>query len=80
MRGSRWTLFICEHDPAEQIAFGFVFSPLGPDCDEWGYASLDEIARVRVPLGMPPERDVDFVAESLREARAEHRSLTGQGR
>ena len=76
--GSRWTLFICEHDPAEALVFGWVVSPLGPDCDEWGYASLHEIARVRVPLGQPPERDLDFAPKPVREARAEHRRLTGE--
>ncbi len=52
--GSRWTLFICEHDPTDQVVFGWVVSPLGADCDEWGYASLEEIAALRVPLGLPP--------------------------
>ena len=31
--GSRWTLFVSEHDPAEALAFGWVVSALGPDCD-----------------------------------------------
>ena len=76
--GSRWTLFICEHDPVEALVFGWVVSALGPDCDEWGYASLSEIARVRVPLGQPPERDLDFAPKPVRGARAEQRQLTGE--
>ena len=78
--GSRWTLSTCEHEPAEALVFGWIFSPLGADCDEWGYASLHEIARLRVPLGLPSERDLDFAPKSVREARAEHRRLTGEGR
>jgi hypothetical protein len=76
--GSRWTLFICEHDSADHIVFGWVVSPLGADCDEWGYASLTEIAALRVPFGLPPERDLDFAAAPLAQARAAHRRQTGE--
>jgi hypothetical protein len=76
--GSRWTLFICEHDRSDQIVFGWVVSPLGADCDEWGYASLHEIAALRVPLGLPPERDLDFAPGPLAEAREEHTRRTGE--
>ena len=80
VRGSRWTLFICEHDPTDHIVFGWVVSPLGADCDEWGYASMHEIAALRVPLGLPPERDLDFAPASLAQTRAEHRRRTGEDR
>lgn len=76
--GSRWTLLICEHDPADQIVFGLVVSPLGAECDEWGYADFNEIAALRVPLGLPPERDLDFTAVPLAQGRAEHRRQSGE--
>jgi len=53
-------------------------SPLGADYDEWGYASLIEIAALRVPLGLPPERDVDFALAPVRQARAEHVRRSGE--
>jgi len=76
--GSRWTLFVCQHDPAEQIVFGWVVSPLGADCDEWGYASLAEIAALRVPLGLPPERDLEFAPAPLPAARCAHARAMGE--
>jgi len=78
--GSRWTLFICEHDPTEQIVFGWIVSPLGAELDEWGYASLVEVAALRVPLGLPPERDLDFAPAPVRQAREEHRRRSGEAR
>lgn len=39
--------------------FGFVVSPLGPDCDEWGYFSLSELESVEV-RGLRIERDEFF--------------------
>lgn len=40
--------------------YGFAVSPLGPDCDEWGYSSLTEITSLR-KFGRPQiERDRHF--------------------
>lgn len=38
----RWTFYAVEFDGVDQL-FGWCVSPLGPDCDELGYASLAEI-------------------------------------
>jgi len=35
------TWWLTEYDPEERIAFGYV---TGMACDEWGYASIDELA------------------------------------
>jgi hypothetical protein len=52
--GGRGTWYIAEYDPEERQAFGFVVSPLGPDCDEWGYISIDELEALCVrPAGSP---------------------------
>jgi len=42
------------------LLFGFCVSPLGPDCDELGYASLRQLKNVRGPLGLGIERDLYF--------------------
>lgn len=52
----RMTLYVTEFD-GEDTLFGFMVSPLGADCDEWGYASFRELAEVN-RFGMPAvERD-----------------------
>lgn len=60
--GGRGTWYIAEYDPTERTAFGWVVSPLGPDCDEWGYFSIDELESLCVrpqggPLPVWVERD-----------------------
>jgi hypothetical protein len=52
----RYTFYVLEWD-GEDTFFGYVVSPLGEDCDEFGYASLAEIAAVRNRLGLGIERD-----------------------
>jgi len=51
--------------------FGYVESPLGPDCSEWGYFSLSELASVRGRFGLGIERDLHFkptrIAELLKD-------------
>lgn len=70
----RFTFFVTAFD-GDDLLFGYCVSPLGADCDEWGYASLSEldglvvtIAGVDVP-GI--ERDLYFtpapVAVALRD-------------
>lgn len=40
--------------------FGYVVSPLGDDCDEYGYFRLSELASVRNRFGLGIERDRGF--------------------
>ncbi len=55
----RWTLYATEFDGNDTF-FGYVLSPITPDYDEWGYASLREIEQTRGLLGLPMERDLWF--------------------
>lgn len=53
--------------PDDFIVFGWCVSSLGPDCDEWGYASVIEmqnIPAVPVRFGLGIERDIHYVAGS----------------
>lgn len=49
-----------ELDPDDDTLFGL--ADLGFGCPEIGYASLSEIAGVRLPLGLRIERDILFEA------------------
>lgn len=40
--------------------FGFVESPLGPDCSEWGYFRLSELESVKGRFGLGIERDLHW--------------------
>lgn len=54
----RMTYYVTEFD-GEDTVFGYCVSPLGPDCDEWGYASVSELAELTVMGGVPAlERDL----------------------
>ncbi len=55
----RYTFFVTEAQREEDdwLLFGYCVSALGPDCDEWGYASLAELSSVFV-RGLTIERDV----------------------
>lgn len=64
----RLTFFATEFD-GEDTLFGYMISPLGPDCDEWGYSSLSELQSVRNPLGLPLERDRSFNPVPLAQAK-----------
>jgi hypothetical protein len=55
----RATFFMTEYNPDERLAFGFVVSPLGEDCDEWGYFSITELEELSVG-GLGIERDTSF--------------------
>ena len=67
--GGRYTFFITEYDGADEL-FGYCVSALGPDCDEWGYASLTELTALRGRFGQPMERDRYFAPQTVREALA----------
>lgn len=53
---SSWTWYVTEYDPTQRLCFGLV---IGHE-RELGYFSLDELAEVRGPLGLPIERDLHF--------------------
>lgn len=54
----RYTFFATEGEEqdGDVLLFGYCVSPLGPDCDEWGYTSLAELQSVCV-RGLRIERD-----------------------
>lgn len=47
----RYTFFITEFDNLDRV-FGYCLSGLGPDCDEWGYASVREWETLPLPMLM----------------------------
>lgn len=49
-----------EQDGDDFRMFGYTKSALGADCDEWGYASLNELQSIRGPLGLKIERDLSW--------------------
>lgn len=55
--GMDW--YITEYDPKENEAFGYV--DLGLGHPEWGYIPLDQVEELRGQMGLPIERDLDFV-------------------
>jgi hypothetical protein len=65
----RGTWFVFEGGPDEDDVrfFGYVVSPLGPDCDEAGYFSLAELQSVRGPFGLGIERDLHFTPTKMSE-------------
>ena len=46
--------------------FGWCRSPLGPDCDEWGFFDLAEIQSIEV-AGLRVERDLFFKPTMMKE-------------
>ena len=65
--GGRGTWYAVEFD-GEDTFFGYVVSPLGPDCDEWGNFNLSELQSVRFPpFGLPMERDMYFKPKTFKE-------------
>lgn len=62
----RYTLFVTEFD-GEDLLFGYCLSPLGEDCDEWGYSSLAELSETRNAMGLGLERDLSFMPTPIRE-------------
>lgn len=55
------TWLFTELDPCQDLLFGLY--DLGVGCPELGYASLEELARLSGPLGLPIERDRWFEAD-----------------
>lgn len=60
----RYTFYAFEATPREDgdlILFGFCVSSLGPDGDEWGYISLNELTAIRKqPFDLGLEREIYF--------------------
>lgn len=54
----RTAWYAIAYDPDTRLFFGYVKGPLGPDCDELGYFSLDELQSIRGPIGLGVERDL----------------------
>lgn len=67
----RYTLFVTEADffEGDVILFGYCISPLGPDCDEWGYQPLNELRATKV-MGLRVERDLHFPVATVTVADA----------
>lgn len=62
---SSWTWYVTEYDPIERVCFGLVDGQMR----EMGYFSLDEVERVRGPLGLRVERDLYFEPRPLSAVR-----------
>lgn len=56
----------------EGTAFGYVVSPLGPDCDELGYTDLNEMSTVKNRYGLTMERDMHFSPMTMGELKAKN--------
>lgn len=59
MMSGRLTIYITEFDGVDEL-YGYTFSPLGPDCDEWGYSSLSYLAELSRGILPLIERDRFF--------------------
>lgn len=57
------------NQPMDVTLFGFCISPLGEDCDEWGYQSLNELQELRGRFGLGIERDLHFKPCAFSEVR-----------
>jgi hypothetical protein len=62
----RATWYVFEWD-GQDTFFCYCVSPLGPDCDELGYASLSELSGVRNRLGLGMERDRHWTPVPMKE-------------
>lgn len=63
----RYTFYITEFD-GEDTLYGYCVSALGPDGDEWSYASLNELAQATLFGGVPAiERDCYFTPATVGE-------------
>ena len=53
-----------EYSPEEETFFGYCVSPLGPNCDEWGYTTLETLEAV-VVQGLEIEWDFCFTPTKM---------------
>lgn len=63
----RYTFYVTEFDQADTL-FGYCVSPLGPDCDEWGYQSLSELANAVFNSVPAVERDIYLEQKTVAQA------------
>jgi hypothetical protein len=65
----RMTYYVIEGSKEEDdvIFFGYMVSPLGPDCDEYGNSSLNELQAVKGRFGLGIERDLHFTPTLMSE-------------
>lgn len=63
------TWYIIEYDAEEKLAYGLVEMGSYP---ELGYFSLDELEKVRLPLGLKIERDRYWKPKALSEVEKIH--------
>jgi hypothetical protein len=63
----RYEFYMLEYNAEDRLAFGWTVSPLGPDCDELGYASIDEMEEVKGAFGLGIERDTSFTPKPFRD-------------
>lgn len=61
--GTRWTWYVAEYDPEEDILWGYCKSGLGEDCDEFGTMWLHELRSTKTPYG-GVERDLYWNPEN----------------
>jgi hypothetical protein len=62
-----WYVFEGEEQEGDVIFFGYVVSPLGPDCDEMGNFSLQELEAVKNRFHLPLERDIYWKPTKMAE-------------
>jgi hypothetical protein len=74
--GGRFSYFVTEFDGDDRL-FGYCISPLGRDCDEFGYQSLSELQNLRVGM-VVIERDLSFRPCPIAEAVDRQLSLHGE--
>jgi hypothetical protein len=66
----RGTWYVLEGQPSDDgdwYFFTWCVSPLGPDCDELGYVSLNELQSVKGRMGLGIERDIHWTPTKLGE-------------
>lgn len=65
--GGRGAFYATEFDRESGVFFGWMVSPLGADCDEWGYLSLKEILETG-DMVAGCERDQYFTPKPVSQA------------
>lgn len=57
---SPWTWFVCAYEPESERAYGYVYSGLTPDFNEFGFFSVRELSELKGGMGLPMERDIHW--------------------
>lgn len=73
--GATWLISEVDPDDPDRL---FGLCDLGLGYPELGYVSLAEVTAVKGPLGLPVERDLDFVADKPLSAYAEEARAKGR--